>query len=111
MQEEDKRKELRRELDKELHLLLECKPVYFVSAERLGMIEQSVARMATTPDKRKRSAEFRAIVKVLKALQVIPPSCDIVGISFGCLDTGDAGMFIICKSPTKVIGQIPEIIK
>lgn len=108
---DDRRKELRREQDKELYTLLECRPAYFISAEKLGMVEQSIARMASTPVKRKRQIEFNLICQVIKALKITPQECEITGISFGCLKSGEAGMFITTASATKILGQIPEVLK
>lgn len=95
--------------EEEINMYLDDNRCHFIAAERLGMLENNVAAMATTPGKRKREIEFNSIAHILKRLKVIEHTADIVGISFGCLNSGEAGMFILCKSPTKVIGNIPEI--
>jgi hypothetical protein len=91
----------------EMHMFLEQCRCYFIAAERLGMLESAIACMSSTPGKRKRAIEFNSIQQVLKKLKVIEDSMKIVGISFGCLDSGEAGMFVICQSPIRLLGDVP----
>lgn len=92
----------------EIHMYLDDNRCYFISAERLGLIESNVSKMAYTSGKRKRAIEFNAIAHVLKSLKIVDREVDIKGIAYGCLDTGEAGMFIICRVPTKIHGTVPE---
>lgn len=104
---ENRTGEIRREADRDLIRQIEqCS--FFIASERLGLLEQSVARMACTVGKRKRGVEFNAIVKVIRALRLVPPEAVVAGLAYGCLEGGDAGLFIITNSPTKVVGSLPE---
>lgn len=109
--ENDKRQEARRQEDKELRLLLSTKLSYFVSTEKLGLIEANVRKMNSLSTKRSRAVELNAIQFVLKKLGVIPHSVKVVALAHGCLDAGDSGLLILCESPTKILGQLPEVIK
>lgn len=107
----EQRKALRRHVDRELNLLVSTKLSYFVASEKLGMIEASVRRMNSATNKRSRRLDLNDIQFVLKRLGVIASDAKVVALGYGCLDTGDAGLIILCESPTKILGQLPEVIK
>lgn len=105
---EDRREDLRRELDKEAYLLLQCKPAYFIPMDKLGVVEHVARSMLNTPLKRKRALELNNLTWVVKRLKLVPTECKIISVALGCLDTGEAGLFILCNSPTKLLADIPE---
>lgn len=95
----------------EIHLQMSNANTYFISSQRLGMLESQIAALASTPNKRKRAVEFNRIKQVLHALKAIPSDCKIVGLAYGCIDTGDAGLFALCTSPVQLLGAMPATVE
>lgn len=104
----ERREDLRRQMDKQAYQLLQCNPSYFIHSDKLGVLEATARGIAHLANKRKRAVELNRLQWILKRLKLIPTECKVIGIALGSLDTGDSGLFVLCHSPTKLLGQIPE---
>ena len=87
---------------------LELGQSYFIASQHLGVIEGAVQGMLHDGLRRSRRVDFNQLQQVLKTLNLIPQAEKVIGISLGCLDTGDTGLFVLCSSPHHVQGDIPQ---
>ena len=86
-------------------------PILFIELRRLGsIVEARVRQVLTISDKRKRKAEVKKLVNLLRYLVLLPTEIPedepVIGIALGIRADGELGLWVIYESPTKIQGDI-----
>lgn len=84
---------------------------YFIPQHRLGVLQQSVESIQRFDrDKRKRSGQFKLVVRLLHDLNIVAREHPIKSLGMGCNSAGELGLIVVCEL-VRVEAELPQVAK